>query len=105
MTTLKGRPNSALLVVDVQNGVVGGAHDRDAVVANIAALVARARREAVPVVWIQHRDEQLEPGSPAWRIVDELAPADTEPHVEKRYGTPSRTPGSRACSPGCASGA
>lgn len=29
MTTLENRPNTALLVVDVKNGVVEGAHDRD----------------------------------------------------------------------------
>jgi nicotinamidase-related amidase len=39
MTTLPNRPNTALLVVDVQNSVVKGAHLRDAVVANIASLV------------------------------------------------------------------
>ena len=38
MTTLEHRPNTALLVVDVQTGVVEAAHDRDTVVANIAAL-------------------------------------------------------------------
>ena len=41
MTTLENRPNTALLVVDVQNGVVAGSHERDAVVANIAGLVER----------------------------------------------------------------
>jgi nicotinamidase-related amidase len=30
MTTLPGRPNTALLVIDVQTGVMAGAHDRDA---------------------------------------------------------------------------
>ena len=39
MTTLENRPNTALLVVDVQNGVVAEAHERDAVVANVASLV------------------------------------------------------------------
>jgi nicotinamidase-related amidase len=86
MTTLQSRPNTALLVIDVQNGVVEGAHRRDAVVANIAGLVERARREQAPVVWVQHSDEQLEKGSDAWRIVPELAPRDSEPLVEKRYG-------------------
>src|SRR4051794_22544001 len=38
MTTLENRPNTALLVVDVQNGVVAGAHERDAVVANVGSL-------------------------------------------------------------------
>jgi nicotinamidase-related amidase len=86
MTTLQNRPNSALLVIDVQNGVVEKAHERDAVVANVASLVERARRERVPVVWVQHSDEQLARESDQWRIVPELSPDDAEPLVEKHYG-------------------
>src|SRR5262245_64914159 len=86
MTTLENRPNTALLVVDVQKGVVGGAHERDAVVANVGSLVEKARREQVPVVWVQHSDGQLVRGSDKWRIVPELAPGDAEPLVEKSYG-------------------
>ncbi|HZN76313.1 MAG TPA: cysteine hydrolase family protein [Micromonosporaceae bacterium] len=86
MTTLENRPNTALLVVDVQNGVVEGAHERDAVVANIGSLVERARREQVPVVWVQHSSEHLVRGSDEWRIVPELTPDDAEPLVEKSYG-------------------
>jgi nicotinamidase-related amidase len=44
MTTLEKRPNTALVVIDVQNGVVKAAYERDAVVANIASLVDKARR-------------------------------------------------------------
>jgi nicotinamidase-related amidase len=86
MTTLQNRPNTALLVIDAQNGVVEGAHERDAVVANVATLVERARRERIPVVWVQHSDEQLARGSEEWRIVPELAPGEVEPRVEKHYG-------------------
>jgi nicotinamidase-related amidase len=86
MTTLENRPNTALLVVDVQQGVVEGAHERDAVVANVASLVDKARRERVPVVWVQHSDEQLAQGSDEWRIVAELELDDAEPLVEKSYG-------------------
>ncbi len=86
MTTLKNRPRTALLVVDVQNGVVEGAHERDAVVANIASLVEKARREQVPVIWVQHSDAQLEKGSEKWRIVPELFPGEAEPRVDKSYG-------------------
>jgi nicotinamidase-related amidase len=86
MSTLKDRPNSALLVIDVQNGVVAGAHQRDSVVANIGTLVERARREQIPVVWVQHSDDQLARGSDDWRIVPELSPRDAEPLVEKNYG-------------------
>lgn len=86
VTTLKNRPNTALLVVDVQTGVVEGAHERDAVVANIDHLVHQARDAGVPVVWVQHSDDDLAPGSDAWQIVSELDPADEEPVVAKHYG-------------------
>jgi nicotinamidase-related amidase len=86
MTTLADRPGTALLVVDVQAGVVAEAHERDAVVANIAALVDRARGADVPVVWVQHHDDFLAHGSDAWQIAPELAPGEDEPVVEKRYG-------------------
>ena len=86
MTTLENRPNTALLVIDVQNGVVGGAYERDAVVANIGSLVDRARHEQVPLVWVQHNDAGLARGSDDWQIVPELAREDAEPLVEKSYG-------------------
>ena len=63
MTTLENRPNTALLVVDMQNRGVEGAHERDAVIANVDSLVDKARREQIPVVWVQHADEQLARGS------------------------------------------
>jgi len=86
MTTLQNRPNTALLIIDVQNGVVADAYQRDAVVANIGRLVEKARRERVPVVWVQHSDEGLAKGSDEWRIVPELTPAGVEALVEKHYG-------------------
>jgi nicotinamidase-related amidase len=86
MTTLENRPNIALVVLDFQTGVVAEAHDRDAVVANVGRLVAKARAAQVPVVWVQHEDdEHLPRGSAAWQIVAELDPADNEAHIEKRY--------------------
>jgi nicotinamidase-related amidase len=86
MSTLDNRPNTALLVVDVQQGVVEGAHERDAVVANVGSLVEKARREEIPVVWVQHYDDDLARGSDEWRIVPELTPTEDEPLVEKSYG-------------------
>ena len=86
MTTLTDRPNTALVVIDVQNGVVRGAHERDRVVANINTLVDRARAEEVPVVWVQHSDEGLEQGSADWELVPELEPGADEPVVQKHYG-------------------
>jgi nicotinamidase-related amidase len=86
MTTLQNRPNTALLVIDVQNGVVEGAHNRDAVVNNVSTVVEKARRADVPVVWVQHSDEGLARETEAWRLVPELNPEPTEPLVEKNYG-------------------
>jgi nicotinamidase-related amidase len=86
MTTLKNRPNVALLVVDVQHGAVDGNYKRDTVVANVGALVEKARQEQVPVIWVQHSDEELERGSDNWQIVSELTPAEADPLVEKNYG-------------------
>jgi nicotinamidase-related amidase len=86
MTTLSDRPNTALMVIDVQNGVVTGSHDRDAVVGRIATLVDKARAEHVPVVWVQHNDDGLDKGSEAWQIVSELSPDAAEPVVQKEYG-------------------
>jgi nicotinamidase-related amidase len=75
-----------LLVIDVQKGVVADAHQRDAVIANIGTLVDKAREERVPIVWVQHSDEQLEKGSDAWEYVPELARQESEPLVHKTFG-------------------
>lgn len=86
MTTLPGRPNTAVIVIDVQNGVVARSPNRDAVVANIALTVDKARAAGAPVIWVQHESEQLARDTDPWRIVPELIPADGEPIIHKRYG-------------------
>ena len=86
MTTLTDRPRTALLVIDVQSGVVDGAHQRDEVVANIGALVERARAEEVPLVWVQHSSEEMAQGSDEWAFAPELEQQPAEPVVHKRFG-------------------
>lgn len=86
MTTLENRPRTALVVIDVQNGVVGDSHDRDAVVGNIGTLVDRARDAGVDVVWVQHNSDELVAESEAWHYVPELVRLDSEPLVQKAYG-------------------
>jgi isochorismate hydrolase len=85
MTSLENRPNTALLVIDVQNGVVGNAFERERVVENIRSLVERARVDGVPVVWVQHSDENLPRDSDAWQYVPELVRRSDEPVVHKTY--------------------
>ena len=86
MTTLSDRPHTALVVVDVQQGVVAEAPRRDEVVGKISSLVDRARGEGVPVVWVQHSDEGLPQGSAGWQYVPELVRQGSEPLVHKSYG-------------------
>jgi nicotinamidase-related amidase len=86
MTTLTDRPNTALVVIDVQNGVMAGAHDRDGVIANISSLIEKARAAAVPVVWVQHSSEELPLESEQWQYIPELKRLESEPLVHKQYG-------------------
>jgi nicotinamidase-related amidase len=86
MTTLKERSTTALLVIDVQNGVVADSHNRDDVIANINTLVDKARNEDVPVIWVQHSSDDLPLESEAWQYVPELQRRDSEPLVHKLYG-------------------
>jgi nicotinamidase-related amidase len=86
MTTLHDRPNTAMLVIDVQNGIMAGTPGRESVIANIVGLVGRARAEGVPVVWVQHSDDGLPEGSKEWEYVPELVRLDAEPLVHKHYG-------------------
>lgn len=53
--------------------------------ANIRRLVERAREEQVPVIWVQHDDDEMTKDSEAWQIVVELEPGEGEARIEKRY--------------------
>ncbi len=86
MTTLSDRPQTALMVIDVQKGVIADTHQPDDVVGNISTLVDQARAEGVPVVWVQHFDEHLPQGSDAWDCVPELAREESELLVHKSFG-------------------
>ena len=87
MTSLPDRPNTAVLVIDVQNNVVANAYQRDEVVANIATVVDQARTENVAVIWVQHSDDDdLRENTDGWQYVAELSRRESEPLIHKRYG-------------------
>jgi nicotinamidase-related amidase len=86
MTTLADRPDTALLIIDVQNGVVAGAPRRDAVIANIVALVGKARAAGVPVIWVQDSLDGMPHDREEWQYVPELSRLDDESLVHKDYG-------------------
>lgn len=86
MSTLPKRTATALLIIDVQVGVVSAAHRRDAVIANIQTLLASARASNTPVIWVAHSEEQMPIGSDSWQYVPELVRVESEPLVHKIYG-------------------
>jgi nicotinamidase-related amidase len=86
VTTLADRPATALLVIDVQNGVMAGTHNRAGVIETIRALVEQARATRTPVVWVQHSDDDLPRGSENWQYVPELVRGDGEALVHKSHG-------------------
>jgi nicotinamidase-related amidase len=67
MSAYEDRPNKALIVIDVQNGVVDFSRDRNVVVAKIAGLVDRARTAGVKVIWVQHSEDDMPIDSEYWQ--------------------------------------
>ena len=93
MTTFQNRPHTALLVIDVQNGVVSDAYERESVVANIGTVVEKARSAEVPVVCVQHSSDNLEQGSEPWGAPPpELVIAHTN-RYSGNHEAPGRTAG------------
>jgi nicotinamidase-related amidase len=85
MSKFTDRSSSALLVVDVQVGVMADAYERDTKIANIRLAIDKARASSVPIVWIQHSDEELVLESAEWQIVPELEPLPTDSLVRKTF--------------------
>jgi nicotinamidase-related amidase len=87
MATVREGNKSILLVVDVQTGVMSDTWDASRIIRNVARVVERARSQGVPVIWVQHSDEELTAGSPAWQWVPELVPAESEPLIHKHFNS------------------
>lgn len=76
---------TALLVIDLQKGVLPGCFDVDGVLARTAALVDRARSAGTAVVWVQHEEDGMEEGTVAFELADVLVPAEGEARILKHY--------------------
>ena len=88
MATVREGNKAALLVVDVQVGVMKDAWDAARVIGQVARAVQRARDEGVPVVWVQHANEDdLPAGSLPWQWVPALLPAAGEALIHKQFNS------------------
>lgn len=78
---------SALLIIDVQNGVVENASEKDAVVAQIIRAIDSAREKNLPVIWVQHSEDEMPIGSHSWEIIPELTPEPHDGRIDKVHGS------------------
>ena len=61
------------------------AFERDVKIANMSKALDKARAESIPVIWVQHSDEELVLESAEWEIVSELSPLPSETKVRKTF--------------------
>ena len=87
MAAIREGNKAALLIVDVQVGVVQETWNTPQVVDNINLAVEKARAGGVPIIWVQHSDEELIYGSPEWQLVPQLSPAEGEWRIDKHYNS------------------
>ena len=87
MATVREGGKGALVVVDVQVGVVDGAWEADRVVGNVARAVERARAAGRPRRVGAAPGRRAGPDTPAWQWVPELVPAEGEARVFKEYNS------------------
>ena len=79
---------SALLVVDAQVGVLSSVWESERVIGNLVKLVDRARSAGVPVIWVQHSDDdELKYGSQGWRLAPSFVPGNKETVIHKKYNS------------------
>lgn len=87
MATIREGNKAVLLVVDVQVGVVGTAWEAPRIIENIVLAVEKARRHGLPIIWVQHADQELVYGSADWQWVPALSPAADEIRIYKEFNS------------------
>lgn len=87
MAVVREGSKEVLLVVDVQVGVMRNVWDAPRIIKNVGTAVAKARKQGVPVIWVQHADDELVYGSPDWQLVPELVVAEGEIQIYKQFNS------------------
>lgn len=79
--------DTALVIIDVQVGLIDPAYRSQEVLNNINTLLSQARASNTPVIYVQHdgpKGDGLEVGTPPWQIHPAIAPREDEPVVHKQ---------------------
>lgn len=91
------RTKTALVIVDVQTGLVAGlepVYQLDTLLEHVAILITQARTAGTPIIYIQDNDVD-EVGSPGWQIHPAIPPNQQDlvlrkPEADAFYGTSLR---------------
>lgn len=90
LTTDAQASRSALLVIDVQQGLFRKStpiYQAERLLTNIETLVARTRATGALVVYVQHASDKVLPyGSTDWQLHPRLNPRPGDLRVEKQHG-------------------
>jgi nicotinamidase-related amidase len=87
MAVIREGNKGVLLIVDAQVGVMQNAWDAPRIIRNIGIAVDKARSQGVPIIWVQHSDDELVPHSPDWQLVPELSPVEGEIQIHKHFNS------------------
>jgi len=82
--------NMALMIIDLQKAFRNPQNTESMAAASeyINGALAQFRRKKLPVIWVQHidDDDRVVPGEPGFDFIDELTPVEGEHRIHKRYG-------------------
>src|SRR5579863_3976288 len=79
--------NTALVIIDMQVGLIEPAYQGKQVLEHINTLLAQARSHHTPIIYVQHDEPKghgLEVGTPNWHIHPSIAPQEGDIIVHKR---------------------
>jgi nicotinamidase-related amidase len=76
----------ALLIIDVQNAMFAESnpiYDGEKLLDNLKELISKARTSNIPVIYVQHNDEEFITGTHPWEIHHSIAPNKGEVVIQK----------------------
>ena len=78
---------TALLIVDVQNSVLGKnneTYQAEKLLSNLEYLIKKARESNIPIIYVQHNEiGQLEPNTYDWQINQRIYPKTGDKIIQK----------------------
>lgn len=89
----------ALIVIDVQKALVDDhPYQEETVLASIGSLIAACRGRGIPVVYVQHEEDEggLVRGTEGWQVDSRIAPLAGDARFYKRYNSAFRDTGLHA---------